>query len=203
MRNIMGKVTNYVNKKFDDILAKLDLIDQYYDEEDDDDEERYISYKDELFYYKFYKNIMTKQIKENNANDINENTLKLMSLNMAEIREFYSLSKAMAKKSFVLAVTMCVLGFGIILLTIFALFFTDITFMESIVPVIGGSVVEVIAGTSLIVYKKSLEQLNQYYEALHNNERYLSLVNLVDKLTDDKKDETYINIINSQLDKLK
>ena len=199
----MGKVTNYVNKKFDDILAKLDLIDQYYDEEDDDDEERYISYKDELFYYKFYKNIMTKQIKENNANDINENTLKLMSLNMAEIREFYSLSKAMAKKSFVLAVTMCVLGFGIILLTIFALFFTDITFMESIVPIIGGSVVEVIAGTSLIVYKKSLEQLNQYYEALHNNERYLSLVNLVDKLTDDKKDETYINIINSQLEKLK
>lgn len=75
--------------------------------------------------------------------------------------------------------------------------------MESLIPVIGGTVVEVIAGTSLIVYKKSLEQLNQYYESLHNNERYLSLVNLVDKLSDDRKDETYISIINSQLEVLK
>ena len=98
---------------------------------------------------------------------------------------------------------MCILGFVVISFSIVSIFVKDINFIESLIPVFGGSVVEVIAGTSLVVYKKSLDQLNQYYEALHNNERYLSLVNLVDKLTDDKKNETYISIINSQLDKLK
>lgn len=148
---------------------------------------------------------MLKQMKEDNDNDlnINENTLKLMSLNMAEIREFYALSKTMAKKSFILAVIMCILGFIVIASSIYAIFFIDISFVESLIPIIGGTVVELIAGTSLSVYKKSLEQLNQYYESLHNNERYLSLVNLVDRLSDNKKDDTYVNIINSQLELLK
>ena len=58
---------------------------------------------------------------------------------------------------------------------------------------------ELIAGTSLLVYKASLEQLNNYYESLHNNERFLSLVNLVSKISSDKQDEVYINIINVEL----
>lgn len=144
----------------------------------------------------------TLQTKKEEIKDTSD-IIELMLLNMKEIKEYYVMSKDMAKKSFTLSVIMCILGFGIILFSIIAMFLTDITLMESLIPVIGGSVVEVIAGTSLIVYKKSLEQLNQYYEALHNNERYLSLVNLVDKLNDNKKDETYINIINSQLEKLK
>lgn len=140
------------------------------------------------------------------VNDLNNNTsdiIELMLINMKEIKEYYVLSKTMAKRSFLLSVIMCIFGFIIISASIVAIFIIDISFIQSIVPIIGGAVVEVIAGTSLVVYKKSLDQLNQYYEALHNNERYLSLVNLVDKLTDDKKNETYISIINSQLEKLK
>lgn len=203
----MGKITDFVNNIFDILMLKLGIVDQYYDSEyDDENEERYLSYKDELFYYKFYKNEMSKQKKkQQNNSDINENTstLTLMTLNMAEIKEYYALSKNMARKSFVLAVIMCILGFIVIASSLLAVFIVNISFIESLVPVIGGTIVEVIAGTSLSVYKKSLEQLNQYYESLHNNERYLSLVNLVDKLTDDKKDEAYINIINTQLERLK
>lgn len=147
--------------------------------------------------------LQNEQAKEVKCNEQTTDIIELMLLNMKEIKEYYVMSKYMAKKSFTLSVIMCVFGFGIILLSIIAMFLTDITLIETLIPVIGGSVVEVIAGTSLIVYKKSLEQLNQYYEALHNNERYLSLVNLVDKLTDNKKNETYISIINSQLEKLK
>lgn len=132
-----------------------------------------------------------------------EDILQLMSLNMKEIKEYYVLSKTMARRSFRLSVIMCVFGFMIISASIIAIFIIDISFAQLIIPVIGGAIVELIAGTSLVVYKKSLEQLNQYYESLHNNERFLSLVNLVDKLSDDKKDESYINIIDSQLEKLK
>lgn len=140
-----------------------------------------------------------------NNDEINSTSdiIELMFLNMKEIKEYYVLSKTMAKRSFILAVIMCIFGFIIISTSIITIFATNISFTQSIVPVIGGTVVEAIAGTSLVVYKKSLEQLNQYYESLHNNERFLSLVNIVDKLSDDKKDDTYINIINSQLEVLK
>lgn len=154
-------------------------------------------------YYQDLRNNILKIATEENKDNGTSDILELMSLNMKEIKEYYFLSKNMAKHSFLLAIIMCILGFVVISFSIVSLFMKEITFIESLIPVIGGSVVEVIAGTSLVVYKKSLEQLNQYYESLHNNERFLSLVNLVDKLTDDKKDETYISIINSQLDKLK
>jgi len=136
---------------------------------------------------------------DNKTSDI----MELMLLNMKEIKEYYVLSKTMAKRSFLLAVIMCIFGFIIISASIIAIFVINISFSQSIIPIIGGTIVEIIAGTSLVVYKKSLEQLNQYYESLHNNERFLSLVNLIDKLSDDKKDETYINIINNQLEILK
>ena len=145
------------------------------------------------------EDLIKNKIESKDTSDI----IELMLFNMKEIKEYYVMSKSMAKSSFTLSVVMCVLGFIVISSSIAAIFFTNITFMESLIPVIGGTVVEAIAGTSLIVYKKSLEQLNQYYESLHNNERYLSLVNLVDKLSNDRKDETYINIINSQLEVLK
>lgn len=159
----------------------------------------------------YYNNIrmyvLGEKINNNDEKNVNEyNTsdiLGLMSLNMKEIKEYYVLSKTMTKYSFILSIIMCILGFSIISSSLFALLFIDKSFMETLIPVIGGSVVEVIAGTTLVVYKKSLEQLNQYYESLHNNERFLSLVNLVDKISDDKKDETYINIINNQLEILK
>lgn len=143
------------------------------------------------------------QAKENKPGEQTTDIIELMLLNMREIKEYYILSKTMAKRSFGLAVIMCILGFVAILSSIVAIFLIDISFIELLIPVIGGAIVEIIAGTSLVVYKKSLEQLNQYYNSLHNNERFLSLVNLVDKLSNDKKDETYINIINNQLDVLK
>lgn len=184
--------------------------------------ERYLSIRKEVDdYYEIAKkavlnstnsaNILKKKKeKKSESNDeINKDAtdiIELMLLNMKEIKEYYVLSKTMSKRSFrsfLLSVIMCIFGFIIISASIIAMFVIDISFTQSVVPVIGGAIVEVIAGTSLVVYKKSLEQLNQYYDSLHNNERFLSLVNIVDKLSDDKKDETYINIINNQLEALK
>lgn len=187
----------------DKLLDYMKLTDDYYYDKDDDEYYRCNEEVDD-YYYKLKKAIAKNEsnVKNENENKVSD-IIELMLLNMREIKEYYVLSKTMAKHSFLLAIIMCILGFIIIAFSIISIFVVDVTFVESLIPVIGGSIVEVIAGTTLIVYKKSLDQLNQYYEALHNNERYLSLVNLVDKLSNEKKDETYINIINSQLEKLK
>lgn len=105
--------------------------------------------------------------------------LGLMQINLENINEYYTWSQEQAKSSFKLAERMCIAGFTLI--TLAALFSTiyrqnaDV----SLVPAIGGVVTELIAGTALLVYKSSLTQLNHYHRALHEDERFLSSVNLL------------------------
>ena len=138
---------------------------------------------------------------ENTKNDGADptNVLELMSINMKEIKEYYVLSKNMARSSFRLSVSMCLLGFTLIASSIISVFILDSGLGSALVPAIGGAIVEVVAGTTLIVYKQSLDQLNKYYEALHENERFLSVVNITDKISLEKKDDVYMEIIRSQL----
>lgn len=84
-------------------------------------------------------------------------------------------------------------------ISISAAFLNSENLISTIVPAIGAAIVEVIAGTSLFVYKKSLDQLNHYYNSLHNNERFLSIVNIVSKVSLDKQDDMYSDIIKSQI----
>lgn len=125
--------------------------------------------------------------------------LELMLANMKEIKDYYVLSKMQAKNSFFLAVVMCITGFLLMGISISATFLNAENLMATIVPAIGAALVEIIAGTSLVVYKKSLEQLNHYYDSLHNNERFLSIVNIVSKVSLEKRDEMYSEIIRSQV----
>ena len=130
----------------------------------------------------------------------NNDILGLMALNLRELKEFYTLTKKQAIRSFSLSVGLCVLGFLLIMLaTIVAVLWQEnqIAFVTSI----GGAIVEVIAGTALFVYKNSLEQLNFYYLSLHDNERFMSLINISSKTN--KKDELYSEIVMSELSRHK
>ena len=132
-------------------------------------------------------------VKDHNEND----ALKLMLVNMEEIKAYYTLSKTQAKDSFRLSGWMCILGFVLLVAAVVLPFLTREKYEVSIITAIGGAIVEIIAGTSLFVYKNSLTQLNHYYESLHDNERFLSYVNLVRKLSPEKQDDMYIEIIRS------
>lgn len=135
----------------------------------------------------------------NKQEEKNTDILELMLENMKEIRDYYVISKRQAKNAFSLAISMCILGFIFIAISIILSAILNLSFAISLIPAVAGAIAEVIAGTSLIVYKTSLEQLNNYYESLHNNERFLSLVNLVNKISENKQDEVYTNIINVEL----
>lgn len=133
-------------------------------------------------------------------NKDNNDILGLMALNLRELKEFYTLTKKQAIRSFSLSVGMCILGFLLIMFaTIIAVLWKENQI--ALVTGIGGAIVEVIAGTALFVYKKSLEQLNFYYLSLHDNERFMSLINISSKTN--KKDELYSEIVISELSRLK
>ena len=120
----------------------------------------------------------------------NRDIIELMIANMKEINEYYVLSKKMTKDAFVLAVCMCIGGFFIISTSVIFILLNNIDAIQAILPIISGAVIEAIAATTLIVYKKSLEQLNRYYDALHDNEIFLSAVNLANKISYEKRDDT-------------
>lgn len=135
-----------------------------------------------------------------NANDENSDILGLMLHNLREIEEFYSLTKEQAKRAFCLSVGMCISGFLLFAFSsVLSLLWKENLF--ALLTALGGVVVEVVAGTSLFVYKRSLEQLNFYYSSLHDNERFLSLIKISEKT--ECKDALYTKIVESELEKLK
>lgn len=154
-----------------------------------DDEEDIDSYKENL---KNSLGIYT--AKENN--DI----LGLMINNLGEIKQFYRLTKSQAENAYKLAKNSSIAGIVLIAVAVLiALIFNNNQI--AVATTIGGVIVEVLAGTSLFVYQKTLKQLNYYYASLHNNERFLSIINIVGKTN--IKDELYQKIVESELENLK
>lgn len=126
--------------------------------------------------------------------------MELMLANMKEIKDYYALSKAQAKNSFFLSVIMCISGFVLMAISVAVPLLSNTQNDYSFITAIGGVIIEVIAGTSLFVYRKSLDQLNHYYSELHENERFLSSVNLISKMSKDRQDDMYEKVIQTQLE---
>ena len=133
-------------------------------------------------------------MRKGNEKDI----IALMINNMSEIREYYVISKKQANDALTFAVFMSIMG-------LFIIFSAVITFLNigtdlpiSAFTAISGAIVELIAGTALIVYRRSLDQMNIYYNSLHQNEHFLSAVHLIGKISPDNRDAAYLEIIKSQ-----
>lgn len=117
--------------------------------------------------------------------------------NNNEIKEYFKISKRQAKSSFLFSVFACTVGVLMLGLAIYgAIVVNDLQI--AIIGIISGAITEVISGTVLWVHNKSALQLNHYYDALHQNEKFLSAINLADKLGDEKREEMYIEIIRKQ-----
>ena len=130
----------------------------------------------------------------------NSDIIGLMADNLNEIRQFYKLTKDQAINAYKLAKNSSIAGIFLIIIAILVAIIFDNNLI-AVATTAGGIMVEVLAGTSLFVYQKTLKQLNYYYSSLHNNERFLSLINIVGKTN--IKDDLYSKIVESELDNLK
>ncbi|MCL2087934.1 MAG: toll/interleukin-1 receptor domain-containing protein [Oscillospiraceae bacterium] len=137
---------------------------------------------------------------DNSASGSENGALRLMLINLENIKEFYTWSQKQAKGSFTLAVSMCIAGFVMMIAAILLPIVFELDIGMAIIPAIGGAIAELIAGTALFVYKSSLSQLNHYHKALHEDERFLSSVNLLNRFsTTEMQDEMLKEIIRSEI----
>lgn len=132
----------------------------------------------------------------NSADERNIDILALMYKDLEELNEFYTLTKKQAKRSFWLAVSMCISGFFLFAMSAYSAIL-GLGIGTSALASVGAVIVEILAGTALYVYNKALIQLNRYYDALHNNERYMSLIHISMKTKD--KDTLLGEIVKSEL----
>ena len=127
-----------------------------------------------------------------------------LMFNWNEMKGYYEISRKQASRSFTLACFSCIAGFLIIVFAVISpiipVFAGDKNALVPVIGTIGGAVTELFAGTTLIVYTKSLRQMNLYHEALAKYQSYLSCVNLAGRLsTEKKRDAVYMKIIETEL----
>lgn len=120
-----------------------------------------------------------------------------MLKNHIEIKEYFRISKSQSKFSFYFSIISSVVGIMVIIIAAFGI----VAFKEiSIIAALSGAITEIISGIVLWIHNKSALQLNYYYDSLHENEKFLSAVNIADKLSEEKKEDMYIEIIRKQID---
>lgn len=124
--------------------------------------------------------------------------IALMLKNNDEITEYFTISKNQAKSSFWFSVISCVVGMVALAVGIYGIVVQK-NISVSVISLISGSISEVISGTVFWVHNKSALQLNHYYNALHENEKFLAAINMADKLSEEKREEMYIEIIRKQI----
>lgn len=134
------------------------------------------------------------EIRKNEKKDI----IALMLKNNDEITEYFKISKTQAKSSFWFSVISCIVGLLALVVGIYGIVILKDASI-SVISLISGAISELISGTVFWVHNKSALQLNHYYDALHENEKFLSAVNIADKLSDEKREEVLVEIIHKQI----
>lgn len=139
---------------------------------------------------------------EGDKNLSDKDALELIKVNLANINEYYIWSQKQAKSAFNAAIATCSVGFLLVVAAVLIpVVKQDFNSTISFISFLGGAITEVIGGTIFFVYRKSLTQLNYYHKALHEDQRFLSSVNLIKKFHDENMgDEMLKEIIQSAID---
>lgn len=124
--------------------------------------------------------------------------LALMKDNTQEIKEYFEISKKQEKTSYWISISCAVLGIVMLICSIIALFMSEDKEITAI-TIVGGAITEFVSGVVLWIHNKSAMQLNYYYDALHENETFLSAINLADSLEKENKEQMYMEIIKRQV----
>lgn len=129
-----------------------------------------------------------------------------LKVNWSEMKEYYRISKNQAKAAFKCAIAICILGILILAFAIASPFIPAISSHNVLIPIIStisGTIVELFAGTILLVYKHTLSQMNYYHQALADYQHYLSCINLASMVSDnEKRNQLYEQIISAEMNNI-
>lgn len=133
------------------------------------------------------------------AEEKKDDVLALMIKNVGELREYYVINKQQARNSFSAALFISFLGF-ILFVTGIILSYTFKTENAIQYSTIAGAIVEIIAGLFFWLYSKAIKQINLFHNSLLKTEKFLTAIQLVDKISEPNRDKAYNYIIEKVID---
>lgn len=197
--NLMMEIASYVN------------VDWCYSEngyKKEESENRYERYLLERIDEKLnsIKNQQSEKSEEKSDDTINSeellsgsDILAEMLKNHIEIQEYFQISKNQSKFSFYFSICASVVGIIVVIIAASGIIIFK-SLGISIIAAVSGAITEIISGIVLWIHNKSALQLNYYYDSLHENEKFLSALNIADKLSVEKREDMYMEIIRKQID---
>lgn len=145
-----------------------------------------------------YEKYLIKELDSKESDENERNVILLMYKNNKEITEYFRITKKQEKISYNISICCSIFGFIMLVVAIIGVLYSARIEITAI-TVASGALTEVVSGIVLWIHGKSASQLNHYYESLHENEKFLSAINLADKLDDTEKKEMYMEIIKAQI----
>ena len=127
------------------------------------------------------------RIMETDKEEPKKNIVDIIQLGLNHLTEYYVINKGQAKNSFRLSVSLIVIGFLTIIFGVSILYSGQLSITLATVSGISGVLLQFIGGASFFVYRKSLEQLNFYYNQLIKMQDTMLAIQLIENLPSQEK----------------
>ncbi|PES54349.1 TRADD-N-associated membrane domain-containing protein [Bacillus thuringiensis] len=117
---------------------------------------------------------------------VKNNVFNTIQLNLNQTTEYYTINKSQARQSFRASIFAIIIGLITLVVGIWFMFFKENITMATI-SAISSVLLEAIGGMYFYVYRKSLEQLNFFYDKLEKTQDTMVAIELTNTISDDAK----------------
>lgn len=119
---------------------------------------------------------------------------RIVLFNLARIEQYYQLNISQAAQSFRFSILLILIGTGIIAITVLlAITKPDLKASVTIISGISGIILDIIGGSALLLYGKTITQVNRFFSALLRDQDTMLAIDLCQKLKELKESE-YIHV---------
>lgn len=121
----------------------------------------------------------------------------IIQLNLSQLNEYYTINKSQSKSAYNFSFFMIFVGFLLIISAVILGFAVPSQISITLITGIAGLLSEFIGATALNLYKESNKHVNEFLERLTYLQKVMLAIELVDRISEGKKEEQLSNIISS------
>lgn len=119
----------------------------------------------------------------------------IIQLNLSQLNEYYTINKSQSKRAYEFSLFMIFVGFLLIVSAVILGFAVPAQISVTLIVGIAGLLSEFIGATALNLYKESNKHVNEFLERLTYLQKVMLAIELVDRISEGKKEEQLSNII--------
>ena len=132
-----------------------------------------------------------------NAQEDKPHIQDIIQLNLSQLNEYYTINKSQSKTAYRLSLLMILIGFLLIVNAVVIGFSDPSDTSIALISGIAGLLSEFIGATALSLYKESNSHVNEFMERLSYLQKVMLAIELIDRISEDKKDAQLSVIITS------